>query len=141
MFFLHPYAKTYSLGYSIVNWREKVFPVYLLTFCRVAVGLVFAVSSASKLFTLSQFQQTIAHFGLLPNRLHGIAALLFLSGEIGVVALVALGGQWLFSGFVLALVLFLVFCGALASVVVRKIQTPCNCFGASAKPVTPMDIW
>ena len=35
----------------------------------------------------------------------------------------------------------LIFGGALISVLMRQIQTSCNCFGSSEKPVTQADIW
>lgn len=115
--------------------------IYLLAFCRVAIGLVFAISSLSKVRNLGQFQQAIASFRLLPQCLSQLTALLFLCGEFAVVLLVAFGGPLLFPGFALAILLLLLFCVALASVLIRRLQTACNCFGSSEKPVTPVDIW
>ena len=114
---------------------------YVLTFCRVVTGLVFLISGASKAGHLPQFKQTITNFHLLPNHLSGIAALLFLAGEFSVVLLMIAGGSFLLPGFVLAIALLTMFCGALASVLVRKLHTSCNCFGPSEKPVTVSDLW
>ncbi len=115
--------------------------LYMLAFCRMVTGLVFAFSSISKARDLSQFTATIANFRLLPRSLHAPAAFLFLGGEFAVAVLTALGGQALPLGFGLASVLLLLFCGALASVLARGLHTSCNCFGASKRPVTSADIW
>lgn len=113
----------------------------VLTFCRVVIGMVFLISSASKALHLVQFKQTITHFRLLPSKLSGSAALLFLAGEGSVVVLIIAGGNLLLPGFLLAMTLLLVFCGALASVLFRKLRTSCNCFGPSAHPITVSDLW
>lgn len=113
---------------------------YVLTFCRVVTGLVFLISGVSKVAHLPQFKQAIINFQILPRKLSGIAALLFLASEFGVVALIGAGGSFLLPGFLLAALLLTVFCGALASVLVRKLGTSCNCFGPSDKPVTGFDV-
>lgn len=114
---------------------------YVLAFCRVAIGLVFLFSGMGKLRDLSHFQRTITHFRLLSAPMSSPISLLFVSAEVAVVLLVALGGRFLLPGFLLALLLLLIFVGALISVLVRQIQTPCNCFGNNEKPVTQADIW
>jgi len=114
---------------------------YVLAFCRVAIGLLFLFSGMGKLRDLSQFQQTITNFRLLPAQMSYPTSLLFVSAEVAVVPLVALGGRFLLPGFLLALLLLLIFVGALISVLLRKIQTPCNCFGSNEKSVTQADIW
>jgi uncharacterized membrane protein YphA (DoxX/SURF4 family) len=93
--------------------------LYILAFCRVVTGLAFAFSSLSKARDFPRFRQTIMHFGLLPERLSGLAALLVLGGEFVVVLFVAIGGPFLLAGFLLAALLLLVFCTALTSVLVR----------------------
>jgi len=115
--------------------------LYLLAFCRVVIGLVFIVSSISKALNISKFRQTIISFGLLPRSLTGIAAILFLCCEFAVAGLAAIGGEFLLPSFLLAIILLLIFCGALASVLVRRLRTPCNCFGSSEKPISIGDVW
>jgi uncharacterized membrane protein YphA (DoxX/SURF4 family) len=115
--------------------------LYLLVFCRVAIGLVFLISTLGKARDLAGFQQTIRTFNLLPRRLSGPAALLFVCSEAIVVILIALGGVLLLPGFLLALGLLLLFCVALASVLARNIQTSCHCFGASKTPVSSLELW
>lgn len=115
--------------------------IYLLAFCRVTIGLIFAISSITKARDIAQFQQAIVGFRLLSRRLSNSAAILFLCGECAVVLLIVIGGPFLLPGFVLAILLLLIFCAALASVLIRKMQTSCNCFGSSKKPVTFVDLW
>lgn len=114
---------------------------FILIFCRVTIGLVFALSSLSKVRNISEFKRTIQGFQLLQPRMSGSAALLFLCGEFSVVLLIAIGGPVLFYGFALALFLLFLFCFALASVLRRQLRIACNCFGSSEKPVTSTDLW
>lgn len=115
--------------------------LYIQAFCRIVIGLVFAISSFGKLRDIPKFQQAILGFRLLPRRLSGPVALLFLSGELTVVVFVTFGGPLLLFGFLLAALLLLMFSGALASVLVRRLQTSCNCFGTNEKNVSSTDIW
>src|SRR5690348_17260694 len=101
--------------------------LYLLAFCRVALGLVFLVSSLSKVRDVAQFRQTIRAFRLLPPALSGAAVLLFIGGESAVVVLLVIGGPLLLSGFILGGSLLLLFSLALISVIARKIHTSCTC--------------
>lgn len=115
--------------------------LYLLNFCRIAIGLVFVVSSVSKVLDLVQFRQTIRNFHILPEWLSGIATLLFLCSEFAVVALVIIGGPLLTLGFSLAIFLLLLYCIVLVSTLVRRIRTSCNCFGTSVTQVSQTDVW
>src|ERR1051326_2118641 len=94
------------------DWMEKMIALYILAFCRIVTGLVFAFSSISKARHPAQFREAILGFELLPPRFSGLAALLFLCGEFAVVLLVAIGGPLLSSGFVMATLLLCIFCVA-----------------------------
>lgn len=115
--------------------------LYIMAFCRMVIGLVFAISSGSKVFRLQAFRQTIFRFHLFPARFIAPAAMLFLSSEMAVVILLALGGQALLPGFVLAIFLLILFSGALLSVVIRGFSTSCNCFGPDQRTISSADIW
>src|SRR5579885_845280 len=115
--------------------------LYLLTFCRVAVGFVFAVSSGGKVLKIQEFQRAILRFRLLPARLTAPAAFWFLCSEIAVVLLMIVGGPLLLPGFALALLLLTLFSGALLSVLARGISTSCNCFGPDQREVSFADLW
>jgi hypothetical protein len=112
---------------------------YTMTFCRLVLVFVFGLSLAGKLADRGHFTSTIGAFGLLPARLHQAAAALILAGEFAALGLLA--GGWLRIGFALAGLLLILFTVALASVLRRGIQTPCNCFGPSEKLVSPTDLW
>ena len=114
---------------------------YLLTFCRIVIGLTFAYAFLAKVRDISGFTQTIITFNLLPSGRERQAALLFLGGEAVVVVLIILGGQLLLLAFVLASVLMALFSLALFSVLRRNIETSCNCFGFSEKPITYYAVW
>jgi uncharacterized membrane protein YphA (DoxX/SURF4 family) len=113
---------------------------YLLTFCRLVIGLVFAISFVGKVRDVGQFAATIGRFELLPRRWNKTAALLFLGGEAAVVVLLIAGGPLLPLAFALAGLLLLLFTLALLSALRRGIETSCNCFGASEKPLTYYDV-
>jgi hypothetical protein len=113
----------------------------MLGFCRAVVGIVFAVSFAGKARDTSTFRETISRFGLIPAPASGAAVAAIMAGEIAVALAMALGGRFLMAGFVGAVLLLVVFSAALAAVLKRRIDTSCNCFGASEKPITPYDIW
>lgn len=114
---------------------------YLLTFCRLVIGLAFALSFVGKLRDVAQFAETIRNFDLLPKQLTRTAAVLFLTGEAVVVLFMVLGDRLLPVVFTLAGLLLLLFTLALLSALRRNIETSCNCFGASEKPLTYYDIW
>lgn len=114
--------------------------MYMLAFCRVVIGLVFVVSSGSKVLHISRFRQAIRNFHILPGRLSGVAAMLFLCGEFAVVVFVLIGGAFLLLGFSLAISLLLLFSFALISVLHRHIRTSCNCFGSKNNSVSTTDV-
>ncbi len=89
--------------------------IYLLVFCRMTIGLVFALSSFGKARDFAQFQQAIVRFQPLSRRLSKLAALLFLGGEGAVVLLIVIGGPALLPGFALAILLLLIFCAAVSN--------------------------
>ncbi|MFO7540248.1 MAG: redoxin domain-containing protein, partial [Chloroflexota bacterium] len=113
---------------------------YLLTFCRIVIGLAFAISFVAKARDVAQFAATIDRFDLLPPSWIRPVALLFLGGEAAVVVLIIAGGRLLFLAFGLATLLLFVFTLALLSALRRGIETSCNCFGASEKPLTYYDV-
>jgi uncharacterized membrane protein YphA (DoxX/SURF4 family) len=113
---------------------------YALTFGRIVIGLTFVISFVGKARDVGQFAETIDRFELLPWRWAKTAAWLFLGGEAAVVALIILGGRFLPFAFALAGLLLAVFSLALLSALRRGIETSCNCFGASDKPLTYYDV-
>lgn len=114
--------------------------IFFLTFCRIVIGSVFVVSFLGKIRNVAAFQITIANFRLLPKNLTKGAVVLFLLSEFIVIACMVIGYKLLSIGFLLATFLLVVFSIALVTVLVRKIQTPCNCFGTSLKVISYYDV-
>lgn len=115
---------------------------YALTFSRIALGLVFAASSIGKLRDFPAFEWTVENFRVLPRQFVRASAYMFLGGEIAVLALMIFGGNtFLMAGFLTAIFLLSVFCIALLTVLIRRLQVPCNCFGSSQRPTSPADFW
>ena len=110
---------------------------YGLAFCMIVIGIVFALSSFAKLKDLTTYIEATGHFRLLPQVLVPISAIFFLLSEIMTVILLIF---WPMAAFVLALILLTVFSIALASVLIRRISTTCNCFGASKHPISVTDL-
>lgn len=110
---------------------------YGLAFCMVVIGTVFALSSGAKLKNLSIYVETTGNFQLLPQAIVPISAIFFLLCEMMTVILMVL---WPMMAFALALVLLIVFSFALASVLIRRISTTCNCFGDSNNPISVADL-
>src|SRR5579875_2803242 len=93
---------------------------YILAFCRVAIGLVFLFSAVGKLRDLSQFQQTITNFRPLPVLLSRPTSLLFASTDVTILVLCARGCICILPVFLLALLLLLIYAGALMPVRMRQ---------------------
>src|SRR4051812_26455003 len=99
---------------------------YIVTFCRITIGLVFLLSFLSKVRSLSRFEQAIATFNILPKRLTKFAVPVVLAAELAVVVLIVLGNRFLLFGFALALFLLVVFTIAIMAVLVRNMHAQCN---------------
>jgi hypothetical protein len=89
---------------------------------------------------MTDFKHTIQRFQVLPNWLVGPFSWLFVGCELIVVTLIVLGGTSLGLGFAIAVFLLSIFSVALISVLARKIQTSCNCFGSKEKVISPADL-
>ena len=114
---------------------------YLQTFCRILLGLIFLLSSTSKLRDMVGFRKTMNNFQILPTQFNRFASWLFVGSEIMVVILFVVGGSALLAGFLLAAFLLTIFSLVLVSVWVRKLPTSCHCFGSSTRVVSLFDIW
>ena len=115
--------------------------LYIINISRFALGLIFLYSFVSKAQDIAGFELTIKSFRLLPSSLYRPTAISFMLCEALIVVVALLGGNWLFLCYGLAISLLSLFTYALNSVLQRKIQTTCNCFGTSEQKVSPYDIW
>jgi hypothetical protein len=111
--------------------------IYLLAFCKITLGLLFMISFFSKLRSFSQYVATVSDFRLLPRSFTRLAAVLVLISELLIVLFLF---KWQVIAFCLASILLVIFSAAFASVLVRNIQTTCNCFGTSQHPISQVDL-
>ena len=118
----------------IIQGAKMIFP-YLLTFFRFVIGFVFVTSLIGKAGDIPAFTQAITNFRFFPQSFSKPLAYLFLLGEFGTVVAMLFGRELLFWGFLVAMLMFLSFSIALSSVILRKIETTCNCFGPDQKDV------
>jgi hypothetical protein len=114
---------------------------YITQIARFAVVFIFSYSFITKLADFAAFERAIQNFQLLPQSLQRWAALALMLGEALVVVTAGLGGNWLYLSFGFTISLLVIFIYALNSVLRRRIQINCNCFGAGEQKVSPYDIW
>ncbi len=112
---------------------------YVLLFCRWSIGITFLASAAGKARDLAGFRQAVADLHALPPRLIRPAAL----GTVAAESLVALGmlpGALAPVGFVLGVLLLLLFSVVLIAALRRNPGVSCNCFGTSERPISWYDV-
>lgn len=119
----------------------EVLLIQALPFFRATTVIVFTVSFAAKIANVARFKRAIEDFSLLPTGFSSLAAPLFLLIEVSIVILLLVGNDSLVAGFLLAIVTLILFSAALFSVVLRRLRVSCNCFGASDRQVTIVDVW
>jgi uncharacterized membrane protein YphA (DoxX/SURF4 family) len=113
---------------------------YALGLCRVVIGLTFLLSAVSKLRDRRAFHGVVERFDLLPVRWVNTASDGFIVAELIVASLVIVGGPALVPGFLLSVALLIVFSAALVIALHRGQALSCNCFGASDRPLSRIDV-
>ncbi len=103
---------------------------------RLALGLVLAAASVSKVFTFHPFAMSLSSLAHVPDELANPAAAGLIALECGT-GLLLLSGKSLRSAASAALFLFGAFAVVLSTAIVRGVDLPCNCFG-SFGPSLPM---
>ncbi|GAB4581600.1 MAG: hypothetical protein Fur0022_43490 [Anaerolineales bacterium] len=117
-----------------------MFAAYLLAFCRMVIGMVFAWSLVGKARDMRAFEETITRFQVLPERWSRLFAGLVLIVELAVVGAMIAGDGWLMWGFLLGAGILIVFCFALVAVLVRGLHISCHCFGKSKYQISIYEI-
>lgn len=113
---------------------------YLAVGLRCFVGVVFLISSLSKLGPSShrEFRASLRAMRLLPDRLTAPAAVCVVSGELGLVVCLAAPSRLLVgAGFAVAGLLLVLFSGAIVVLLRRGTSRPCRCFGLSSATLAP----
>lgn len=113
---------------------------YLLTFCRMAIGMLFAYSSITKVGDLPRFSQAITRLNLLPHSLSKSTAVLLLGYELLIVLLLIAGEPFIGVAFGGAMVLLLLFTIAILLSLAKGLNTSCHCFGKDNKPISHYDV-
>jgi hypothetical protein len=113
--------------------------VYVVMVCRCLAGVVFVVSAFSKLRSGSAFRRFRLWLAGLPvpvaRSRAGPVAVVIAAAEAAIVVLVAL--PWTVrAGLVLAAAVLAVFTAGTWLAVARGAGEPCQCFGASASPLS-----
>lgn len=114
---------------------------YLLVFSQLATVFIFTLSSVNKWRDFDEFVQAVENFQILPSSQAKPTAQFFVIGELMILIMMILGGQFLLPGFFLALMLLVVFTTGLISILVRKIPTSCYCFVTTTELVTIYTVW
>jgi hypothetical protein len=117
-----------------------MFTQYLAMAARTAMAVLFVVSAGTKVLDFSRYQRSVRDFEILSARWSRLAGLCFLAAEISVVVLVIVGGAFLLPGFVLAILLLVIFAAALETVVRRRLEVDCGCFGGQSEIVSQYDV-
>ncbi len=114
--------------------------VYLLSFCRYVVGIVFCVSFLGKMRERESFFTSVKNFNILPQSWTKRVSWLFLLVELTITICMLIGGFLLPVGFILTIALLTVFSIAIIVVLRRKQMLMCNCFGNSLNYVSIYDV-
>jgi hypothetical protein len=112
--------------------------IYMALACRCLIGLVFAVSAFSKVRSAAAFRDFSSWLNGLPlPATRGRPAAAVLAGtEVAIVALLLLPFGWTArAGLTLAAVTLAVFAAGTLLAVRRGVRAPCQCFGASSRPL------
>ncbi len=114
---------------------NQAIAAHLAYAAQLAVGLVFALSTAAKLRHPALTMRNVEAYRLVPARvLPGFAAGLIV-GELAV-ALGLLGGRGRSPALLLALIILIVFFAATTIVLRQGRRVPCGCFGEQTEEVT-----
>ena len=117
-----------------------MFSAYALTFCRIAIAIMFALAWMGKIRNITTFQEAISDFRLLPENWSKVVARISISLELVTIVFMIIGKNLLLVGFLLAIGLLTTFSIALVTTLLRKMKVICNCFGLTENPISPYDI-
>ena len=113
---------------------------YGIHLCRLVIVFLFAYSALAKSTDLNSFEQAIENFRILPHILTKPFAYGVVFVELTIVALLLFDQKFWFIGFLISVVMLLIFAVSIVLVLSRKIKTPCNCFGASTQDLKKYDV-
>lgn len=113
----------------------------LLVFVRAVIGATFVTSLVAKATSVNTFAEVLPKFGV-PRRARFAVVGAVLAAEGATCAAMIIGGPTLVAGLALAAALLTIFSLALLrNLTVGDRTTNCNCFGASTKFVSWLDLY
>lgn len=107
----------------------------LQLYVQVVLVFVFLQSLVTKIKNVPDFQKAVRNYRLLPPALVPAFSLMTMGFE-GAVVLLLTQPQTYLAGLIGSLTLLLVFSGALASTVYRRLDVSCGCFGQASSTAT-----
>jgi hypothetical protein len=113
--------------------------IYLFTIYRITIATTFLLSALSKVRDFTSFEDAVQSFRILPVHFVKLVSFLFLASEILIATFLFMEPTYTL-GFFLSLGLLLVFSIAIVTVLLRNIQTSCNCFGPSYNTLSSYDL-
>lgn len=112
--------------------------------CRALLGVVFVVSAVSKVAgrnAFPAFTRSLQRMRVVPAGLARVCGVAVVAGEFVIAAALAVPSHFVAGlGFVLAFALIASFTAAIVSVLARKIDTTCRCFGRTDTPLGPQHL-
>lgn len=102
---------------------------------RLAVGALLTVAGLLKLRDPAAFATEIANYQLLPGGAAWMAAVLPSIEVVVGASLIVLPRTWRRGAAAAALILFVLFTGAVGSAYFRRINIDCGCFGSGGGPI------
>ena len=96
---------------------------------RLTLGMVLTAASVSKISAFHPFSVSVSLLSGLPQGVSPSAAAILLVLELGT-GLMLLLGRSVRAAAASAAILFVLFACVLSAAIVRRVDTPCNCFGA-----------
>jgi len=112
----------------------------ILLLLRLALGALLIVAGLLKLRDPTAFATEIANYQLLPAGAAVLAAVLPAIEVVIGASLIALPRVWRRAAAAAALVLFVMFTGAVASAYFRRINIDCGCFGTGGGPISALTL-
>lgn len=113
---------------------------YLLMFLRVLVGFIFVVAVIEKMRSMTAFAAAITQFIQVERKTARFIAVAVLLFEMLVILLLTLPSS-VTAGFILAVLLLILFSLVLFESIRARKQIDCNCFGKNGERVSRYDLW
>lgn len=114
--------------------------LYLAELCRWLTLIVLVAASMAKATDLSGFALSLSKDFYVPDALARPIAVAIVGVEWLAAAGLAVGGASARVAAAVALLLFIVFSLAIATILVEKRRVSCRCFGASSETLSPIDL-